>query len=194
MAQEFVPALDTLARLFDEEGRPGGLEAADALRAVDPTSARLNPSNPLPKELEEAWSTSPIAPIDTFAAAAPLLGWHFSGLDDGRIRPDIATNILTCEIVGPDGIFFNETLKVGLFFQTAGLDYVTRLHAAEETFIMLTGSADWTCNDVKTSRKAGDVIHHPSNAPHKSVTLDQPFIAAWRWTGDIRKSEYKLTG
>ena len=54
------------------------------------------------------------------------------------------------------------TVRVGLFMQSVGLDYVTRTHPAEETFIMLGGSGYWTCDgSAPTLAHAGAIIHHP---------------------------------
>ena len=63
--------------------------------------------------------------------------------------------------------------------QIADLDYVTRTHPAEETFVMLGGSGYRTCNGSEPQRKeAGACIHHPFNAPHASITRADPLIAA----------------
>lgn len=68
-------------------------------------------------------------------------------------------------------------------------------NAAEETFIMLGGSGYWQTEDTQPDLcKTGDIIHYPSYIPHVSVTKDEPFIAAWRWTGDIGYDQYTLTG
>jgi len=99
------------------------------------------------------------------------------------------------DLVGPDGMIYSQHLRVGLFVQSANLNYVTRKHAAEESFIMLGGSAYWhTDTNPPKLCHPGDIIYHSSNTPHASITKDEPFIAAWRWTGDIAHNTYTLTG
>ena len=186
--------MNALVALYEQEDYPGGREAVAALRSVSVGDLALPPHNPMPDRLAHAWADDPIADIAPFTAANHLLNWQFSGMKDGQIREDIARNLMSCQIIGPDGMIHHPTVKVGLFFQSAGVDYVTRTHPAEETFIMLSGEGIWTCENVTQTAHAGAIIHHPSNAPHNSVTRARPLIAAWRWTGDIDFANYTLIG
>ncbi len=186
-----------LAQLFAGESRPGGALAAQVLTEhaaqtpalpASPPAIDLSALNQLTRERKH-----PCLP--DIQTVLPRLDWHYSGLSDGRIREDIARHMLTVELIGPTGMFAQSDIRIGLFFQSAALNYVTREHAAEETFIMLAGQAFWSCNDDELiSRSVGDIIHHPSMAPHKSVTDKSPLLALWRWTGDIAYEKYKLTG
>ena len=195
--QEFVAMLHALERVFRDENRPGGDMAADALRA-----ARRGPVDlVLPRRLEIAEIGMDLIRKDDHPAAAailaafPLIDWHHSGLENGKIRPEIARSMATSELIGPDGMIFDPDVRVGLFVQMPVLDYVTRTHPAEETFVMLGGVGYWTCEGAPLQRcGVGDFIHHPANARHASVTQKAPLIAAWRWTGDIDFDGYKLVG
>ncbi len=194
---EFSDMLRALARLFAGENRPGGDEAAIALNEL---SARvLDLSRPRIPQVVADGAQALRAGGHRIASATlpalPLIDWHHPGLESGRIRPDIALAMATAELIGPDGMVFHPRVRVGLFIQRAGLDYFTRTHPAEETFVMLGGAGYWTCNGSAPQRHTvGDYIHHPSGAPHASVTLNVPLIAAWRWTGDIAYEGYTLTG
>jgi hypothetical protein len=193
----FYQMLDDLAVLFDVENTHGGNAAADALRSITSKSHLPLPRGHdiLPDVEKQALDIDPLPICEHIEHAMPLIDWHHSGLADGRIRPEIANKMATVELIGPDGMIFHDTVRVGLFMQSANLDYVTREHAAEETFIMLCGSGMWSChNEPLQTRKSGDYIHHPSMAPHVSVTYGDPFIAAWRWTGEIGYDKYSLTG
>lgn len=193
----FYELLGNFADLFDTEQKQGGHDAALALRDISGRShIPLPPShNPLGDMVDEALSINPHPLAEKIASLKGLLDWHYSGLSDGRIREDIAKSMVTTELIGPDGMIFCEHVRVGLFAQSANVDYVTRIHAAEETFIILGGEADWKTGEgpVQT-RTTGDIIHHPSNIPHVSITHDKPCIALWRWTGDIAYDKYSLTG
>ncbi len=193
----FAALLAGLADLYGAEGRPGGDEAATALRDVMSRPFTLPPPQVLDISgiCADALKIRPHPLAATALAALPLLRWRHSGLESGMIRRDIALNLAGAELIGPDGMLHHATVRVGLFMQTARLDYVTRTHPAEETFIMLGGSGYWTCCDsAPTLAQAGAIIHHPSGAPHASVTREEPLIAAWRWTGDIRLEGYEMVG
>ncbi len=193
----FYDVLADLADLFDGEDHIGGHEAARELRAITKrVHTPLLPAHQvLTKTIQSALSISPLPIAAKIAKAMPLIDWHSSGMVDGRIRSEISDHMATAELVGPDGMIYSEHLRVGLFVQSANLDYVTREHAAEESFIMLGGSAYWHSSASPPRLcKTGDIIFHPSNTSHASVTKDEPFIAAWRWTGDIGYDTYTLTG
>ncbi len=193
----FYDVLADLADLFDAENRIGGHETAQELRAIcSKVHTPLLPAHQILTEtIKTALSINPLPVAAKITKVMPLIDWHSSGMVDGRIKPEISNHMATAELVGPDGMIYSEHLRVGLFVQSANLNYVTRKHAAEETFIMLGGSAYWQVEDEPPALcKTGDMIYHPSNVAHVSVTKDEPFIAAWRWTGDIRFDQYTLTG
>jgi len=193
----FYDVLAELADMFDAENRIGGHETAQELRAIcNKVHTPLLPAHQvLTETTKTALSINPLPISKKIVKVMPLIDWHNSGMVDGRIRPEISKHMATAELVGPDGMIYSEHLRVGLFVQSANLNYVTRKHAAEETFIMLGGSAYWQVEDEPPALcKTGDMIFHPSNIPHVSITKDEPFIAAWRWTGDIRFDQYTLTG
>mgnify|MGYP000041130620 CR=1 FL=1 len=91
-----------------------------------------------------------------------------------------------CELVGPNGLYFNETVRVGLWLQTKDVVYGPRKHAAEETFYIINGEAEWWTELKKTRLKgSGSYVFHSSNIQHKSITSDKHMFTAWRWSGDI---------
>ena len=190
------PLMIALAGLYAAENRPGGYETARALLQTADIEADLphHPEGPIHDQLMAALAgdAHPLAPL--IRAAEPYLRWEFSSLG-GRIRDDIARGMMQAEIIGPGAIFEHASVNVGLFVQGANLDYVTRRHAAEETFIVLGGGALWQRGDEPQHfGGVGAVIHHPSMMPHTDCTRESPLLAAWRWTGDISVEGYTLTG
>ncbi len=193
----FAALLSGLADLFAVENRPGGDAAASALRDLISRPFSLPPAQALDNtgSCADALNIRPHPIAATVLAALPLICWRHFGLENGRVPRDIALRMATSELIGPDGMLPHDTVRVGLFMQTAGLDYIPHSHPAEETFIMLGGSGYWTCNDsAPILSAAGAIIHHPSGAPHATVTREEPLIAAWRWTGDICLVGYRLHG
>ncbi|MCB1366581.1 MAG: hypothetical protein KDK00_02350 [Rhodobacteraceae bacterium] len=195
-ANPLSPLLLALAGLYASENRPGGAVAAQALIAAALQPAALVPARPGPldDELQAILAGDP-HPISALVRdATPWLPWVFSELS-GRIRPDIAHGMMQTELVGPDGIFPHDQVRVGLWLQSANLDYVTRAHAAEETFFILGGGAIWQAGNAAPAwQGVGALIHHPSLTPHSDCTRESPLLAAWRWTGDIAVEGYTLTG
>lgn len=186
-----------LSRLFAAEGRQGGDAVAQALGQTDMvhTGLRVDPDFDLTEGCKTALSLRPHPIAATILAALPDISWHYAGLDGGRIPADIARKMAAAELIGPDGLFHHPNVRVGLFMQSAGLDYGIRRHVAEETFLMLGGSGYWSCDgSAPALAQTGATLHHPSNAPHGSRTYDEPLIAAWRWTGDIGWDSYELIG
>jgi mannose-6-phosphate isomerase-like protein (cupin superfamily) len=185
-----------LGQLYASEGRPGGDAAAQALlSAADDNSIALpQPYNYLPGMAEAALSLHPHSQAAIVAAALPLIRW-FHVTDSMQSIGNMGAKMLVTELVGPDGMIRRDHVRVGLFVQCPQLDYTTRTHGAEETYFILGGEGYWSTHDRQPVRKmAGDWVFHPALVPHRSRTLDQPTIAAWRWSGDIRYESYACTG
>lgn len=179
--------------LYANEGRAGGTETAQVLgeaiarlteqpmlvdRAMPPAAGLMEDAHPL---------------AEAILAAGPLIPWYHAGLDDGKIPADVARRMLTAELVGPDGLIEDTRVRVGIFWQGPGVDYPVRSHAAEETYIMLAGEGHWSLDLADHApRTQGEVIFHPSYAPHASRTHDKPLLATWRWGGEISWESYKI--
>ena len=129
-------------------------------------------------------------------AALDLIPWDYSGLKNGKIRADVARRMATSTLIGPDNAMIDhDGVRVGLFMQGPGLDYPTRHHAAEETFYIISGTAEWRVDGgTPKLRPPGDYVHHASGAPHSSSTRAEPLLAAWRWTGDVSHESYVMSG
>ncbi len=196
MANQLSPLLHTLAGLYAAENRRGGDLAARALLAAANKKCNLQPAGPAPlaSALAQCLADDPHPLSGLIRAAGSWIKWGGSDLGD-RIKDSIAKKMMLVELVGPDGMFPSDAVRVGLWLQAAGVDYTTRSHAAEETFIILGGHAIWQSgeNPAKT-RGCGAMIHHPSNLPHCDCTTDAPLLAAWRWSGDIAIEQYTLKG
>lgn len=193
----FDALLHALATIYEAEGRPGGSEAAAALRAslghpLPPPGTALAIDNVMTRAFALATAHSVIG---AGRDAADLITWHHFGLADGRIRPEIGLAMATAELIGPDGMIPNQSVRVGLFVQGPGLHYPTRTHAAEETFFVIAGTAAWQSAGAPAApRRPGSYIFHPSGIPHASTTSAEPVLAAWRWSGDIAVETYALKG
>ncbi|MCP4317983.1 MAG: hypothetical protein GY789_18660 [Hyphomicrobiales bacterium] len=193
----FKDLLRFLSGLYAAEGRPGGDKAVGALQSAlaDFPQSLPEPYNYMPGMAEAALTLDAHPQAGIVAAALPLIRW-FHVMDSMKsIGAEMGAKMLVTELVGPSGMFRCETARVGLFVQCPNLDYVTRIHSAEETYIILGGEGHWSRGGSEPElKKAGDVVFHPSNIPHSSRTGDKPTIAAWRWSGDIRYEAYACAG
>jgi hypothetical protein len=183
-----------LADVFSAEKRDGGNHAAKALIEA----SRLIDS---PKKLKSSFAKEVNAslmirehPLNSLVLeASPFIKWGGSDLREGRIPEDLANQMPMCELVGPDGLYFNKTVRVGLWLQTKDVVYGPRKHAAEETFYIINGEAEWWTELKKTRLKgSGSYVFHSSNIQHKSITSDKHVFTAWRWSGDIGFDKYVL--
>lgn len=179
-----------LAGLYAAEGRPGAAIAATALidAATGPMPAQAGETPPLALAAL-AIDPHPGAPL--LAAALPFLRWIDTRQVIAGVKPDWAAAMLVNELLGPDGQFHHPSVRVGLYVQRAGFHYGLRTHPAEETYALLGGRSSWaTGTDAPRPRPTGAFVHHPSMTPHQTLTTDAPFIAAWRWSGDISFDGY----
>lgn len=188
--------LAAFQQLYANDGSEAGLLTAQEIGRVLASGARLGPgADPTGGAWTNAFAQPGALLEDLMCAATPVIPWVHAGLDDGKIPAEAARRMLTAELIGPDGPLYSDRVRLGLFWQDAGVSYPARSHAAEECYILLAGQGGWSLDHAPmTTRTPGEVIFHPSLAPHASQTLDHPMLAVWRWTGDIGWDSYRCTG
>lgn len=193
----FDSLLEALAKVFEAEGCPGGdLAARECRNALGKPYRRLDESTELGPVLEQALDHPGALPIARLVGVAgDMIPWHYSGLSDNRIHAPLARRMQTSYLIGPDGAIEHDSVWVGLFLQSPHVDYPVRVHAAEETFYVISGTGEWQVGDAPARPcPPGSYVQHPSYAPHASRTGDEPVLAAWRWTGEIGLHTYELKG
>lgn len=160
----------------------------------------------------QSYSEAPRLPATTVPACANLPGFlrcssdglmssladcvndlHWRQAGFGRLPGVIQQSIAVVEILGPGGLFHRHDLRFGLLIQCAGVQYPRHQHAAEELYLVLRGTADWTADaSVPTPQAPGTFVHHTSLQPHSMTTRAEPLLALWGWTGDIESSSYSI--
>jgi len=99
------------------------------------------------------------------------------------------------ELLGPDGLAHSSKVRIGLYGMLPHSEYGLRTHPAEETYIMLAGSAFWKLADAPYQRLfAGERSHHPSMMPHATRTQEDAFMSIYIWDGDIATDQYRYFG
>jgi len=185
----------SLAEIYSAENRNGAKLAAKALiqasRNID-TPKFLE--NQFSKEVKFAINLNGHFLNKLLDEALPFIHWGGSDLREGRVPENLANQMPMCELIGPDGMYFEEDVRVGLWLQSKNIIYGPRQHEAEETFFIFEGEAEWW--NEKTSNKiagSGTYIFHPSNILHTSITKNQSILTTWRWSGEIGFDKYKLS-
>ncbi len=168
--------------------RPQMLESLGSVVPVQSSTV------PALAELGGALSAPGAHPIArTIAGVAAGLRWC-----DAKAMQELAATRdrhAYAEVVGPDGVFASDTMRFGLYFQSAGTIYPDHHHAAVELYYVVSGTADWRKGDGGfTARTPGTLIHHLSLQPHATTTLAEPLLAMWVWIGDISPDSYEVSG
>lgn len=187
LAPSHMAALLTrLAEAFEGEGRGGGTLAAMRLRKCNAGDYRRTQSTEDPGLLLASACALPDAlPMSQHVLSCrSLLDW---ALWEGEgLAADVSSRLFTSELLGPDGHYPAEDVRVGLLLSDRQTDYPISSHSGEETYLVLAGIAEWTVGDAPYAPKPpGALIHHPAWTPHGRRTLGQPFLGAWRWSGDL---------
>ena len=185
-----------LADVYSEEGRFGGDQASIALRCA---SRKIDEpkqfNNGFSIEIQSALKFDDHTLTKLVLEASPFIKWGGAELRKDRMPEKLANKMPMCELVGPDGLYFDENVRVGLWLQTKGVTYGPRRHEAEETFYTVSGEAEWWTELTGADTKGvGTYVHHPSNVQHKSTTFDNHVLALWRWSGEIGFDKYALHG
>lgn len=127
-------------------------------------------------------------------AAAPVLGrlrWT------NRVGPIVGGGFGdrygAAEIVGPTGLIGAPDVRFGLFLMVPDTDYPPHSHAAEELYLVLSGTADWAVGDAPFKPIApGGFSHHLPWDAHATRTGAAPLLALWGWTGDLDFTTYRM--
>jgi hypothetical protein len=99
------------------------------------------------------------------------------------------------ELLGPDGLVASSRIRLGLYGMLPHSEYGLRTHPAEETYLMLAGSAFWKLADAPYRQLfTGQRSHHPSMMPHATRTADEAFMSIYIWDGDIATDQYRYFG
>jgi mannose-6-phosphate isomerase-like protein (cupin superfamily) len=95
------------------------------------------------------------------------------------------------ELAGQRGPFYSDEVAAGLMMLGPDTDYPAHRHVAEEFYIVLSGTASWSRDEVVGEQAPGRLIHHPSMMWHGVATSDQPLLTLYLWRGGdlTQKSE-----
>lgn len=170
MAYEFVGLLDR-AMQTEPSDDPAPCPFPDLERGVDLANDSTRPA------------------VEALLAASPVMPWRRP--DPAVVPPGWADRAATVELIGPDGAIAPQTNeRFGVLVLDTACDYPDHWHDAEELYVVLAGSGEWTVNGVSRTLGAGDHSRTPTRAHHSILTTDQPAFTIYGWSGDTSYDSY----
>lgn len=186
-----LPLISALAAVYAAEPREEAGRTACHLVEAGPLHLGATFENDaLMAEMAEALAASDHPAVAAILAGAHLLPWLVNPV---AAKTEVVGRIFqVCTLMGPDGPIPSDDFRMGLFWQRPDTYYALHNHDADETYVILAGSAEWTAGDDTRWRGAGEAIHHPSLMPHAFHAGPQGMLALWRWSGDINTHSYTM--
>jgi len=205
MKPRMAMSRDPLDRLRDavlehyREGSRGADAAAAMLRRVitraeaAPRAASIEAARVLPVRqwlataLSEA-SSGPFNATGTALGAAELqLAWlQNPNYPVSRMGAGFVAGYGYVELVGPERTFRSNDVRIGFLLLAPGIHYPDHAHAAEETYHVVAGTADWWREgDGWTKAPAGTMIHHAPHVRHAMRAGTAPMLALYAWIGEV---------
>lgn len=136
-------------------------------------------------------SSSTATLIDWLGQYHQRLPWRRPGFN--TLPASLSARLAVCELIGPDGLYHDPDVRIGVLLQAADTHYPWHQHAAEEWYGVLSGDALWSREQATPALEtAGACIHHPPWIAHATETRACPLLAVWVWCGDIRGEQYRL--
>ena len=129
--------------------------------------------------------------LRTFARHNHRLRWEQSyRKQDGLVSDAILDAYGFAEIIGLRGPFVSDQIRAGVAVWGAHLDYPQHQHRAEEVYIVLAGSAEFSFDNHTTQKRcAGDVVYVESNQRHGFRTADESLVVYYLWqAGNLRQT------
>ena len=131
------------------------------------------------------------------AAIEPLLDalqWRYGYPPDSR-WPDLAERIAFAPIIGGQGMQNDDHARLGLTLIAPETHYPNHSHPAIETYLVLSGTADWRVEGKPFERQPpGTLILHRSGIGHAMRTAAEPLLALYVWRGDLLTAPIYVDG
>ncbi|MFO1035607.1 MAG: dimethylsulfonioproprionate lyase family protein [Geminicoccaceae bacterium] len=167
---------------------------ADFMRAWpdEPEQRNLQPTMlPVQGFLGDLRATTGLAA--DLVEAAPNLAWRQT-YGAAEMPPCFLDRYGWTELLGTRGHWRSDELAAGFLLLGPDTLYPEHRHAAEEIYIVLVGTADWSRGGEGWRRRMpGEVVHHDSQTPHAMRTGAEPLLALYLWRGGDLAEKSRLT-
>ncbi|MCB1472804.1 MAG: cupin domain-containing protein [Rhodobiaceae bacterium] len=194
--QEREPAFERLLALLSDRLSPHGTDSARALQEAlkaprfgTPTgkAASVPGCAFLPEALDGADDMLRAA----MAGISEELSWRVPGF--GRLPDELGARMAAVVLVGPGGMIHHDEVSLGLILLGPRLQYPSHSHAAEELYLVLSGTLQWQIDGQPIGTvRAGQFVHHRPWQGHAMSTGPRPALLFWGWLGDIRGETYSM--
>ena len=126
------------------------------------------------------------AVLEEFLLLAPALPWRQTvGYLDVLSR-DYLDNYGYVQLLGPNSIAKNPTVRVGIGLWGPHLHYPTHKHEAEELYHVLAGEPTFGGRDgERRTTRPGDAVHHAPGQEHYQDFGSTPTVLLYCWTGAV---------
>lgn len=99
------------------------------------------------------------------------------------------------ELFGGRGAFESDVMAGGFLMLGPEIHYPDHHHLAEEIYIPLTGGSFWSKDGgAFNERRAGEIIHHPSDVRHAMKTQGEALVALYLWRGGPLAQKSTISG
>ncbi|MGI9357559.1 MAG: dimethylsulfonioproprionate lyase family protein [Rhizobiaceae bacterium] len=161
---------------------------------ADEAFAEPEAATPLPQDVLDVIQADDAHPCCKLLASAPL-NWAPPLTTDDPDYIEVSKRKVLVELIGPEGLVKRNTIRMGVYGISPGVEYGIRTHPAEELFVMLAGRADWLRgDDCYAEYGPGTRRHHSSMMQHATRTRDSAFMSIYIWTGDVSFENYVYSG
>jgi hypothetical protein len=116
--------------------------------------------------------------------AAPVLAWQNSySIEDG-FGQEYLNKYAWCDIIGPQGIYFSDQVRIGFGYWRKGLFYPSHSHEPEEIYWVIGGSGLFSKGDESAQHRGpGSVVHHQPYVWHSIDMTESPVLVVFLWKG-----------
>ena len=193
MDRELINIFQELEQAFLSENRQGGNEAAAALSQARSQALTVADTGTAPRSLvQQAAHQSQSLPIASdILKCSPYFYWEKWAED--VLEEEVSANLYTTELIGPEGLLPHDRVRIGLLVSAANTDYPLSSHSGEETYLVISGAAEWVVEGQPyKTMPPGSLVHHPSWVPHGRRTVNEAFLGAWSWSGDLDLDSFRL--
>jgi mannose-6-phosphate isomerase-like protein (cupin superfamily) len=128
--------------------------------------------------------------MSVFERHKKRLRWEQSYKKEQGLVPDaMLAGYGFAEIIGRHGPFISERIRAGIGIWGPNIVYPVHKHKAEEVYVLIAGSAEFTVGAAAERRhSAGDIVYIESNTPHGFRTTGQSLVVYYLWqAGDLRQ-------
>ncbi len=193
--QDIADLSDRLRAIFVDADNEAARRISEGWHAAVSADRLPTPRNlPATAWLPQVVANAPVFTaglVGAFAAVSDRLSWQQT-----YSRDDLGQHFLDrygwVMLVGPDAPVKNSSILSGFLLLGPDVEYPVHKHAAEEVYVILSGSASWKIGDADWRLKsAGSIIHNPSWQPHGMRTdRREPLLIGFLWNADkVEKSQ-----